>query len=77
MDSKSVVKRVMEKENVDCGKLSSRININYKTLYDSLFTRCDGDMKTKRLSDLLRALDYKLIAVPRAKRLGDDEYEVN
>ena len=77
MKSKDIIRKIMNDSNISCSTLADRMNANYKTLYTILYTKVGTDLTTKSFTDILRALDYKVMVVPHSKRVNDDEYEVN
>jgi hypothetical protein len=56
--------------------MADRLNITQAALWDRLNTKKAKDIPVSMLSEMLRALDYKVVIVPRSSRVPSDGYEV-
>lgn len=73
MTAIEVVKAAMTANGVTQRALASRLNMKPGALNERL--RRDN-VSSKNLADMLRAVDYKIIAIPRDARVPKDGYEV-
>jgi DNA-binding Xre family transcriptional regulator len=76
MKARELIKVIMEKQNVNNACMADRLNITQAALWDRLNTKKAKDIPVSLLSEMLRALDYKVILVPRSSRVPADGYEV-
>ena len=74
MKSKEVVKEIMAKFNVSQTKLAERMGVKSRQVVGMRLTQ--NDISIKKLYEMLRVLDYKIVIVPRETRLPDGCYEV-
>lgn len=73
MTATEVVKAAMTANGVTQKGLASRLNMNAGALNERL--RRDN-LGSKNLADMLRAVDYKIVAIPRDAKVPKDGYEV-
>lgn len=76
MNSKEIVKDIMEKQNVSNATLAGRLEITPVTLWDRLYGKKAKDLSIPILIDILRVLDYKVVIVPKDKRVQAEEYVI-
>ena len=76
MKARELVKVIMEKNDVSNACMADRLNISQAALWDRLNSKKVKDVPVSLLSEMLRALDYKVVIVPRSSRLPSDGYEV-
>jgi DNA-binding Xre family transcriptional regulator len=76
MKAREIIKVVMEKQDVNNACMADRLNITQAALWDRLNTKKAKDIPVSMLSEMLRALDYKVVLVPRSSRVPTDGYEV-
>jgi DNA-binding Xre family transcriptional regulator len=76
MKAREIIKVIMEKQDVSNACMADRLNITQAALWDRLNTKKAKDIPVSMLSEMLRALDYKVVLVPRSSRVPTDGYEV-
>ena len=76
MKAREIIKVIMERLGVSNACMADRLNITQAALWDRLNTKKAKDIPVSMLSEMLRALDYKVVIVPRSSRLPADGYEV-
>lgn len=76
MKAREITKVIMDKQGVNNASMADRINITQAALWDRLNTKKAKDIPVSMLSEMLRALDYKVVIVPRSSRVPADGYEV-
>ena len=76
MKARELIKVIMEKQSVSNACMADRLNITQAALWDRLNTKKVKDIPVSLLSEMLRALDYKVVIVPRSSRVPADGYEV-
>lgn len=73
MKAAEAVKEIMKQQDVRVGTLSARLNIKSNVLSERLG---QTNLSMAKLNEMLRALDYKVIAVPRDTRLQEGHIEL-
>lgn len=73
MIAMEAIKAVMSKQNVSGATLASRIQIKDGTLRERLTQK---NASIGKLNEMARALDYKVLLVPRETKLPDGGYEI-
>ena len=76
MNPKLAVREIMEKKGVGTNALADRLGKPARLVSDRLGMDKSENISTDKLAELLRALDYKIVLVPRETRNGQDWYEV-
>ena len=76
MRAREIVKAIMDKFGTTNAVMASRLNISQAALWDRLNNKKVKDIPVSTLSEMLRALDYKVVIVPRSSRIPSDGYEV-
>ena len=76
MKAREITKVIMDKQGVNNASMADRLNITPAALWDRLNNKKVKDIPVSTLSEMLRALDYKVVIVPRSSRISADGYEV-
>ncbi len=76
-----VVIDLMTKNGFTPAVLGKRIGVKNTAIWDRLYNskrkeRGTDDMKVGTMTQMLRGMDYKLVAVPMNKKVMSDEYEL-
>lgn len=74
MKAIEAIRVIMEKNGVKFSVLMGRLGVKSNTLANRLSGR--GDLTVGKLNEMVRALDYKMVLVPRDTRGNADWYEV-
>lgn len=69
-----VLKGIMTESGLNQNKLAKRLNISQQGISDK-FKK--DDIGVKKLLDILRVMDYKLVIMPNDKRTPEGGYEVD
>ncbi len=73
MQTMEIVREIMKIRGVKPFVLADRLNIKHSTFSERFNQK---NISTKILSEMLRALDYKIILVPRETRVPEGGFEV-
>ena len=76
MKGREIIKAIMEKKGLSNADLASQLGISPAALWDRLNAKKLKDIPVSLLQDMLCAMNYKVIVVPRSTRLPVDGYEV-
>lgn len=76
MKAREITKVIMDKQGVNNASMADRLNITPAALWDRLNNKKVKDIPVSLLSEMLRALDYKVVIIPRSSRVPTDGYEV-
>lgn len=76
MTSKEIVRTLMRAQEVTNAEMAAKIDVSQATLWDRLNPKKTNNMTVKTLNEMLKMLDYKVVAVPRKSRLPEGGYEV-
>lgn len=77
MNGRDCVKQVMEDMNVSNAELAGRLGVTQATLWDRLNNKkVKSGLSAALVSEMLRAMDYKVIVVPRSSRIPAGGYEL-
>lgn len=76
MKAREIVKVIMENLNVNNATMAARLSITQAALWDRLNTKKVKDIPVSTLNEMLKALDYKIIIVPRETRVPSNGYTV-
>lgn len=76
-----VVIDLMNKNGFTPAVLGKRIGVKNTAIWDRLYNskrkeQGTDDMKVGTMTQMLRGMDYKLVAVPMNKKVMSDEYEL-
>lgn len=77
MKGRNVVKELMDTNDVSIANLAARLGITGAAMWDRINTKKAKDIPASTLTEILRQLDYKLVAVPRSTRLPNGSYEID
>ena len=56
-------------------EMAAKLDVTQVALWDRLSPKKTNNMTVKKLNEMLKMLDYKVVAVPRKSRLPEDGYE--
>ena len=76
MRAREIVKVIMDTFGITNAAMASRLKISQAALWDRLNNKKVKDIPVSTLSEMLRALDYKVVIVPRGSRVPEGGYEV-
>jgi predicted DNA-binding protein (UPF0251 family) len=67
MNEKAIIIKLMEEQNVGITELAVKMNIKPATLWDRLKSPKTKNLTVGKLNEMLRALGYEVVIMPRAK----------
>lgn len=67
MNENEIVMKLMEEQGKTKAQMAAALNITPAAMWDRLSSPKKKSMTTKKLNEILRALDYELVIMPRAK----------
>ena len=67
MNSKEVVKKIIDEQGVAQAEVAAIMNISPATLWDRINSKKTNSLTVKKLNEILRALGYEIVIMPRAK----------
>lgn len=73
MDIMDVIEDILVRQGIMKRTLASRLNISPSTI-NTRFAR--GNIRADTMVKMLRALDYKLVAMPANKKTPDGGYDI-
>nr|DAD74378.1 MAG TPA: Regulatory protein-modification, helix-turn-helix, transcriptional regulato, DNA [Siphoviridae sp. ct3pR10] len=76
MTSKEIVSKIMKDQGVTNAELAAKLDLTQATLWDRLNPKKTNNMTVKKLGEMLKMLDYKVVVVPRKSRIPEGGYEV-
>lgn len=68
-----IIRELMQVRDVKPSVLAARLGIKNNVLSERLTQK---NMSINKLNEMLRVLDYKVVILPRDKRVPEDGYEV-
>lgn len=76
MNNREIIKTIMKEQEVSNSVLAKRLGVTQATLWDRLDTtprkgKPRKDISVALFSEMLRALDYKVVVVPENARIRD------
>lgn len=77
MKGREILAEIMARKEITNSRLASRLNLSPQATWDRLHTKKTKDIPASTLTEMLRAMDYKLIVVPQETRTPVDGYEVD
>lgn len=77
MLAKKVVREVMAIKGVGTGALADRLRKPDRLISDRLSLDKGTNISVDKLSEMLRALDYKIVIVPNNERMKQDWFEID
>lgn len=76
MTSKEIVNNLMQAQGVSNAEMAAKLNLTQAALWDRLNPKKTNNMTVKKFNEMLKMLDYKIVAVPRKTRLLEGGFEV-
>ena len=76
MTSKEIVNNLMQAQGVSNAEMAAKLNLTQAALWDRLNPKKTNNMTVKKFNEMLKMLDYKIVAVPRKTRLSEGGSEV-
>ena len=73
MKATEAVREIMEKSGMKFSVLMDRLGIGSNVLANRLN---QDNISVKKLNEMVRMMDYKIVLVPRNSRVGADSYEI-
>ena len=73
MNAPDIIRDIVAKQGIQFSTVCSRLGINKNTLSERLRQR---NPRVEKMSEMLRVIDYKLVAVPSNTSLKEGWYEV-
>lgn len=77
MTSKEIVNNLMRSQGVSNAEMAAKLNLTQAALWDRLNPKKTNNMTVKKFNEMLKMLDYKIVAVPRKTRLPEGGFEVD
>lgn len=77
MTSKEIVNNLMRAQGVSNAEMAAKLNLTQAALWDRLNPKKTNNMTVKKFNEMLKMLDYKMVAVPRKNRLPEGGFEVD
>lgn len=77
MTSKEIVNNLMRAQGVSNAEMAAKLNLTQAALWDRLNPKKTNNMTVKKFNEMLKMLDYKIVAVPRKIRLPEGGFEVD
>lgn len=68
-----IFRHIIDEKGVTQASLARRINAPKPSVYERL---THDNISIKKLNEMLKVIDYKLVIMPADKRLGEEEYEI-
>ena len=76
MTSKEILNNLMQAQGVTNAGMAAKLNLTQAALWDRLNPKKTNNMTVKKFNEMLKMLDYKIVAVPRKTRLPEGGFEV-
>lgn len=73
MKATEAVKKIMTEQSVTKTAMAGRLGISFSALSERL---TQENISVKKLLEMLRVLDYKIVIVPRSSRLQEGGIEI-
>ena len=67
MNAKEIVISLMEKQGKSNAQMADALGISQAAMWDRLKSKKTNNLTVKKLNEMLRALGYELVIMPRAK----------
>ena len=77
MTSKEIVNNLMREQGVSNAEMAAKLNLTQAAFWDRLNPKKTNNMTVKKFNEMLKMLDYKIVAVPRKTRLPEGGFEVD
>lgn len=76
LTSKEIVNVIMKDQGVSNAEMAAKLDLTQAALWDRLNPKKTNNMTVKKLNEMLKMLDYKIVVVPRKSRVSERCYEV-
>lgn len=76
MRGREILKVIMKATGISNAVLAKRLNVSNATIWERLNNKNVKDIPVSLLSEMVRAMDYKVVVVPAASRLPEGGFEV-
>ena len=76
MTSEEIINNLMQAQGVSNAEMAAKLNLTQAALWDRLNPKKTNNMTVKKFNEMLKMLDYKIVAVPRKTRLSEGGFEV-
>lgn len=76
MKGKEIIKEMMNNAGVTNATMASRLNISSAALWDRLNNKKNKDLSLTILCQMVNLLDYKVVIMPRTRKVPEDAYIV-
>lgn len=67
MNSKELVRKLIEEKGISQADVAATMNITPAALWDRISSKKTSSLSVKKLNEILRALGYEIVIMPRAK----------
>ena len=67
MNEKEIIMKLMEEQNKTNAQMAAALGISPAAMWDRLNSTKTKSLTIAKLNEMLRALDYELVIMPRAK----------
>jgi transcriptional regulator with XRE-family HTH domain len=67
MNSKELVRKLIEEQGVSQADVAAKMDITPAALWDRISSKKTSSLSVKKLNEILRALGYEVVIMPRAK----------
>lgn len=67
MNAKEIVIKLMEEQNKSNAEMADIVGISKAAMWDRLNSPKTNNLTVKKLNEMLRALGYEIVIMPRAK----------
>lgn len=76
MKGKEAIREIMTTVGVTNAAMASRLNISPAALWDRLNNKKNKDLSLTVLCQMANLLDYKVVIMPRTRKVPEDAYVV-
>nr|DAO19849.1 MAG TPA: LAMBDA REPRESSOR (TRIPLE MUTANT)/DNA COMPLEX-DNA COMPLEX, DOUBLE HELIX, TRANSCRIPTION-DNA.1A [Caudoviricetes sp.] len=73
MKPAEAIRTILKKQNVTINKLADRLNVPPRLITDRFR---QNNISVAKVNEMLRALDYKIVIVPRETRIPEGGIEI-
>ena len=67
MNEREIIETIMDEQEISNAQLAKRINVSNAAIWDRLNNKNNKSLSISTASQMLNALDYKLVVVPADK----------
>lgn len=75
MRVQDILKDIMKNKEIENITLAKRLNITHSAIWERL-NRKSNEYGITKLNEMLKAMDYKILIVPKERELRANEYEI-